>query len=834
MQVFFAAGGGAHGATPTGYLSVLDFGAKGNDPGDGSGHEDSSAFQACMDAAVSAHMGVWVPMTGNAYKISTNVFVNHLGGNVLRVEGGGYILCNTVSTACISFANIEQVFVDLNFRGLVSDPLTNPQRVRFADCTRALEFVFCREAYVTAGRFFWLGASDCVLYCGQGSLYVESGVLMEGAAGAIANVRATNWIGIEFCASQINDIGQYQGFFGGNAVGSLPTQAIPQSWILVEDPYAALVGSYSQQTATFRNIYLDEGTAQHIKIAPSTIRINSVSIQDVRCSSRQDPTNVAAFDITKVDNLSMVRSSAKRLHPEAPVAGTDAVLLTSVARAELDACQFGTATTDSNTIHVASDCGVVEMRNMVEGVNYRTLTTAAPVFSTPAIPSLAITSDGVTPWTITPGSGGGLVSSFVVCANGVVTAVTVAASSTGAAVTFPAQPFGPTYTVIAVGPAGESAQSPPGVNLDLDLTTGGTFSRNLVAWYFTSAPNDGSGAGFQATVGPNVRRAVDTRGDGIPASLLMEKAATNYVLQSHTTGVAPWGGGTGSISPANANGIDGTFSAGFADALATNTSMLQTAPGPAGRVCASVWVRGRVAPQNAQITIAGNGFSVAVSAHGLAVTNTAFSRNSTSGVAAVNSGLTVCDGADRTGVGGQTAQPQDLEVDMGQIEAGYYPTSVIVTTGTSVTRPADLLSYPTGQFPAAFLTTGAVVSFAPDASSADIDSSGEVWRLIQNGANDYIEMLGAGAGAVTIRIVCGGVVKGTLSGITFARYQKLVITGKPTAGTIMVSGASAGNGTNTVAGAAWAAAQTLYIGSDNVNTRNVTGRYVASSIVRAT
>lgn len=820
-------------ATPDGFLNVLNYGARGNDPGDGTGQDDSAAFQACGAAALAQHKGMWVPDTGNAYKINTTVTISSANGNVLRIAGGGYILCNTGLAANVfEISNIEWVSIDLNFRGLIDNPAA-PQRVRFADCLHAVQFFSCRLAFVT-GRYFWLGAQEFVIYnAGETGLHC-SGVLMEGAAGILACIGAVNWRGLTIEHSQFIDIGLYNGFPGGNAIGSLPTQTIPGAWVRLYDP-ADVARGETQQVPTFVDVLGDESVLRQVQVTPAATRIQSMRIDNWRGSTYRTNTTPPAFDISKVDMFYLQRSCAMRLSPGGGVADSDAVSLTGVTRASIDGCRFGSVAGDSNTIRVDGTSGVIDVVNMVQGTDYLTLTTAAPVLAVPAVPTLTGIADGISPWTITPGTGGGLVDEYALCANGVLTGLRVLAdlNSATASVTFAQPAGGPVYTVIAIGPSGQSVRSAPlafPANA-LNLSLNGTFARNLVAWYFTQAPNDGSGGGFLAQALANVRR-LDTRGD-VVTSLLMEKAATNYVLQSRSPQTTPpWTAGTGTTNGNNNLGVDGTMVAANISVAATAVGNYALSPGPAGRVCISQWARGRLAVQSNQMTLVSNA-AVALVPHVQVLNATPFVHVDATGNAVASSGIDPVDGGDRTGTGGQAATAQDMVIDGAQLETGYYPTSMIVTAAVTVTRPADTLSYATGNYPVSFLTAGVKILFAADASSAEIDSSAETWRFAQNGANDYIEMIGAGAGAVTIRIVCGGVVKGSLTGITFSRAQVLTITGKPTAGTIIVSGATAGNGTNTVAGAAWAAAQTLYIGGNSGGANNVTGRYVGYAVQTA-
>lgn len=365
--------------------------------------------------------------------------------------------------------------------------------------------------------------------------------------------------------------------------------------------------------------------------------------------------------------------------------------------------------------------------------------------------------------------------------------------------------------------------------IGLDLTSGGTFARTLEGSYQTRAPTDGTSA-FLAWAASDVRRASEDRGDGLGACLLMEKAATNYVLRSRELENAAWGAGTGTTT-ADQNG--GPLGDGLTDRCTVTSGQYgnyQTAPGPAGQISCTAWVRGVSGGTHQIYTVHAPAGLVPLAAHALSVAST-YVRNETGGTAINTSGLNPIVGLDETAVGGQSAQAQDCYVDLVQLEAGYYPTSAIRTTSASVTRPADTLSYASGSYPAGFLTRGVVIVFAPDASSAEIVSASEDWRLVQVGASDHVRIRNV-TGTCKAELVCGGSVVAALS-ITFSRGQALTITARPSAGSLTVSGATTGNGTSTGTGAAWASDETLYVGGDSSGTSNATGRFVGSSIMQA-
>lgn len=378
--------------------------------------------------------------------------------------------------------------------------------------------------------------------------------------------------------------------------------------------------------------------------------------------------------------------------------------------------------------------------------------------------------------------------------------------------------------------AGRARGSTP----SLDLSTGGTFARALEASYYLSAPTTGSSA-FLAWASSGVRR-VENRGDGLGAGLLMERAATNYILRSRELDHAAWTVGGATITPDQNGGPDASGTSDRDQIASTAFGPYQVTPGPAGQVVCSAWVRRVSGTGTNQLYLVGTGGTVGIRAAPLSITTT-YVRNEAGGVATTNSGMLVADGRDLAGAGvpgGGGAHAEDNYADLVQLEAGYYPTSAIRTTSASVARPADTLSYASGNYPSGFLTNGVVIVLAPDASDAEITTAQQDWRLVQVGTNDYVRIRRV-VGVPDVckaELVCGASVVAALT-ITFSRAQSLTITAKPSAGSITVSGATSGNGTNTGTGAAWASSSTLYVGGDNTGGNNVTGRYVGASIAEA-
>lgn len=362
----------------------------------------------------------------------------------------------------------------------------------------------------------------------------------------------------------------------------------------------------------------------------------------------------------------------------------------------------------------------------------------------------------------------------------------------------------------------------------LDLSSGGTFSRALSAFYYTGAPTDGVRA-FMVAAASGVRR-VEDRGDGLGRCLLMEKSATNLVKQNRDpTQTSAWQVGTSTPTAGDENGPDGSATGTRIQIAAGGYSPYQAITTSNLEVTGSIWHKRKrgIGVGNSQCSLPNNSVTVGTGASISKTLSETWQRDSAS--TNVGGGGTVQELEGRAGTG-FTAQALDNNVDLVQVEFGYYPTSPIPTTTAAVTRPADTLSYANGAYPVGFLTSGVVIDFAPDAADSEIVSANEEWRLLQVGSSDYVRIRNS-SGSCKIELMCGGTSFGRT--VTFSRGQRLLITAKPSAGTITISGATTGNGTATGTGAAWASGATLYIGGSNAGTNNATGRYVGAIITQA-
>jgi len=360
----------------------------------------------------------------------------------------------------------------------------------------------------------------------------------------------------------------------------------------------------------------------------------------------------------------------------------------------------------------------------------------------------------------------------------------------------------------------------------LDLSSGGTFTRALAAFYFTGAPTNGISA-FMVQAASNVRR-IENRGDGLGPGLLMEKLATNLILQNRNpTLIGPWAAGSATTTTGDENGPDGSATGTRIQVASGGFSTFQGVTTSNTQYTGSIWHKRKRGTGSgaSQASLPNNAVTVGTGASISTTLTETWQRDSAStNIGATTGAVQELEGRAGTGF---TAQALDNIVDLPQVELGYYPTSPIVTAGATVTRPADVLSYASGSYPTNFLTTGFSLTFAPDASSTDFINSNEDWRLVQVGSADYLRIR-KNTNCV-VELVCGSAVVASLT-VTFSRAQALTIRAIPSAGSLTVAGATTGNGTNVGTGAAWASGSTLYVGGDNASGNNATGRYIGGAI----
>lgn len=329
----------------------------------------------------------------------------------------------------------------------------------------------------------------------------------------------------------------------------------------------------------------------------------------------------------------------------------------------------------------------------------------------------------------------------------------------------------------------------------IGLSTGGTFTRATEGSYLTGAPSSGT---FLSWAAVNARR-LENRGDGLGTMLLMEGPRTNRILQSRDiTNAAAWAvASSGATVTGDAgNGPDGSAVADRVQASGSQWSKGQMLTSPNAQVL-SAYARGTSGASEWRSNFNG-------AAAWTGSVSTTWTRKDhayaslTAGYHPVDSSL------------GGTAE--DVLVDLHQMEDGVFPSSPIRTTVSSVTRAADLLSFAVGQYPASFLTSGFRVTYAPDCSSAELLSSGLQHNLLGFLNSQNFAIIAINGGAIKVRIAAQNTEKVLGNALTFSRGTLLTVDVIPSTGTIIVSGAAAGNGT-TVGTPFSFSSGTLHVGS---------------------
>jgi hypothetical protein len=128
-----------------------------------------------------------------------------------------------------------------------------------------------------------------------------------------------------------------------------------------------------------------------------------------------------------------------------------------------------------------------------------------------------------------------------------------------------------------------------------------------------------------------------------------------------------------------------------------------------------------------------------------------------------------------------------------QMEIGRYPLSPIHTpTGASVTRAKDQFYFPAVNVPDAILSGKWALKWIPSYSSSEDTNN----HFLAFDANNRIYFT-----SNKVTVTTGGVTRVQSNALTFPRYAELTVVFDSVAGTITVTGATAGDGT--VVGAAW-------------------------------
>ncbi len=347
----------------------------------------------------------------------------------------------------------------------------------------------------------------------------------------------------------------------------------------------------------------------------------------------------------------------------------------------------------------------------------------------------------------------------------------------------------------------------------LDLFTGGTFSRASEGSYLTGPATDGTTA-FLAWAPPNVRR-IEDRGDGLGPMLLIEGSRTNFVLQSRQiTDSSVWSSaGTATVTADAAPGPDAAVEADRSTAAGPYTYS-------AGQVLNGV---------------APNPHSI--SAYARAISSSSEWRTDYRIQAWSGPVPTTWTRRDRAfGPGGTWFATNSFDepsgyglfVDLHQLEQDVFPSSVIRTTTSPMTRAPDVLAFSGPSLPPELATGGFTIVYAPDCSSLEMTQSGLPHPLLGSDASNELVLQPDGTTVRVILVTQGSTTVGAASSLTFSRGQPMTFVVRPSAGTITVTGATTGDGTITGTPGSLVGA-TFFVGSDGAHA--AFGRFGASVTV---
>lgn len=349
--------------------------------------------------------------------------------------------------------------------------------------------------------------------------------------------------------------------------------------------------------------------------------------------------------------------------------------------------------------------------------------------------------------------------------------------------------------------------------LDLFDTGIGTFTRASEGSYLTGAPTDGSSA-FLAWAPANVRR-IENRGDGAFASdggdaLLMDGARTNRLLWSEDLTNAAWVKSLCSISATNGNAPDGEADADTiaftADATA-QVSQTITGTSDGWRCTVSVWLRAATAQSVRLTMLLRDGTEAAALVCAVTTTWQRFQLTALLGTGATVPLMIIRNAADAAA---RSVLAWGAQAEAGTAWAGNTASSYIRTTSAHVTRATDVLTYAVGAYPAALLT-GLEVDAAPDYLPADAHAAGQ-GRSIFGIPGTHTLLLSYNTVPDPARLFTDNASKVGGAFSWAARGQMMTFGMRPPVGQIIVSGATVGSGTATVA--AWTiAAGDLQVGA---------------------
>lgn len=350
---------------------------------------------------------------------------------------------------------------------------------------------------------------------------------------------------------------------------------------------------------------------------------------------------------------------------------------------------------------------------------------------------------------------------------------------------------------------------------DLDLSTWGTFTRTTEASYFIGAPTTGA-APFIGWAPKDVRR-IDRR--NATPRYLTEGQRTNALLSTEDM-QRPGGAWTvGSNTPYTTlfPSPDGCSQKGrWTTGSGVSGVTHQHAVTPSLDWVAYSWHRSPSGTTSYQNLLGGTVLHTSGSTSlGTTWTRADMWRLPDNAFGTLFMGINAGDNL--SGSGGLAAGARDAVTWGMQQEQASFPSSYIRTVDYNygaATRGQDILSGPIASIPAKMIDGEWTFTCAPVGASARMirQNATQVLFSYATGSGEYVAFVIDG-GAVKLRVVSGGATKVTTGALTFSADQELTVTLDGAAGSIVVSGATTGNGTTT--GTAWTrtVGTTLYVGA---------------------
>lgn len=315
----------------------------------------------------------------------------------------------------------------------------------------------------------------------------------------------------------------------------------------------------------------------------------------------------------------------------------------------------------------------------------------------------------------------------------------------------------------------------------------GTFTRTTSGSYYNGSTSS------IAWAAPDVLRYED-RGDGNGALALLEGSRTNIFQNTQWFDAGSWLKTQTNVITDVAVSPDGTTTADLAEPTTTVGRFVDSIPeatiGNDVTGSVSFFLRSPDGSGSLPYNIRTVDRAGTITSHPLTASEV---WNRYSVVWSTNSGSTSVSAGAGTN---DTGQQNNMLVWGAQWEAGAFPTSYIVNSGSSqtATRGTDILSFPTASHQSAIdeiATTGVEFDFFPLYSSDEISSLTASPIFFNWLGSNYFALLTT----KTLRAVEGGVSRISTAALTWGREQKITIRVQPTSGTITVSGTTTGNGT---------------------------------------